>query len=70
MDNNIIDEIKKALLDAGWNKETIECFLKNDPITPLTKSFTTLEEGDIDKVAAVEYPRITNSSSLIFKVNK
>lgn len=71
VDSIVIDKLEEALFNAGWAKETIECFLKSDPIIPSPISLTTFEvDPSIDKVCSVEHPRMTDSSSLIFKATK
>lgn len=66
-----MDKLEKALSDAGWDKETIECFLKSDPVIPSQITLTTFEvDSNIEKTTVVEYPRIADSSSLVFKVSK
>ncbi len=65
-----MDELEKVLYDAGWNKETIDCFLKHDPVTPSTISMTTFDvEYSIDKADVAECPEKVDSSSFVFKVN-
>lgn len=66
-----MDKLEKALFDAGWNKETIECFLKSDPIDPLPISSTTFDfDTSIDKLVTVDGPQIADSTSLVFKLSK
>ena len=66
-----MDKLEKALFDAGWNKEMIECFLKIDPIEPSPISLTKIDfDTNIDILATVDGPQISDSSSLVFMVTK
>lgn len=71
-----MDELERVLFDAGWNKETIEYFLKNDPVVPLHSFLTTIDltaddnEMTFDRIDSMDCPQKADSSSLVFKVSK
>ena len=63
-----MEKLEKALFDAGWSKETIDCFFKSDPVTPPSVSFSSFEVKT-DTADKIDFPKVSDSSSLVFKIN-